>query len=175
MSKNHTDGLLSLMGSFSVHVSLLLTMLLTVKVPLDEFGKFDEQSLSIYNLLCVTHIVLALVTLMNHWITFKVVKSALNALSVILYIFSLIAIYQYLQENKSLETNGFKDKLTLDELSQGEQKEDYVLEFKFWMYVECLLFFGTLASNLVFMMLRQCSKSQLIINSNNGQLVEPKQ
>ena len=103
------------------------------------------------------------------------VKSALNALSVILYIFSLIAIYQYLQENKSHESNGFKEKLTLDELSQGEQKEDYVLEFKFWMYVECLLFLGTLASNLVFMMLRQCSKSQLIINSNNGQLVEPKQ
>ena len=62
----------------------------------------------------------------------------------------------------------------MDELSQGEQKEDYVLEFKFWMYVECLLFLGTLASNLVFMMLRQCSKSQLIINSNNGELVKPK-
>ena len=97
MSKNHTDGLLILMGSLSVHVSLLVTMLLTVKVPLEESGKFDEQSLSIYNLLCVTHIVLALVTLMNHWITFRVVKSALNALSVILYIYSLITIYQYLQ------------------------------------------------------------------------------
>ena len=120
MSKNHTDGLLSLMGSFSVHVSLLVTMLLTVKVPLDELGKFDQRSLSIYNLLCVTHIVLALVTLMSYWITFKVVKLALNALAVILYIYSLIAIYQYLEEKKSQESNGFKDKLTLDELSQGE-------------------------------------------------------
>ena len=102
----------------------------------------------------MTHIVLALVTLMNNWITFRVVKSAFNALSVILYIYSLIVIYQYLQENKSQEKNGFKDKLTLDELSQGEQKEDYILEFKFWMYVECLLFLGTLASNLIFMLLK---------------------
>ena len=102
----------------------------------------------------MTHIVLALVTLMNNWITFRVVKSAFNALSVILYIYSLIVMYQYLQENKSQETNGFKDKLTLDELSQGEQKEDYVLGFKFWMYVECLLFLGTLASNLIFMLLK---------------------
>ena len=102
----------------------------------------------------MTHIVLALVTLMNYWITFRVVKSAFNALSVILYSYSLIVTYQYLQENKSQETNGFKDKLTLDELSQGEQKEDYVLGFKFWMYIECLLFLGTLASNLIFMLLK---------------------
>ena len=175
MTKNHTDGLLSLMGSFSVHVALLVTMLLTVKVPLDEFGKFDQRSLNIYNLLCVTHIVLALVTIMSYWITFKVVKPAFNALSLILYIYSLVAIYQYLEEKKSQESNGLKDKLTLDELSQGEQKKDYVLEFKFWMYVECLLFIGTLTSNLVFILLKQCSKSQLLINSNNRQLVEPKQ
>ena len=126
MSKNHTDGLLNLMGSFSVHVSLLFTMLMTVKVPLDDSGEFDERSLRIKNLLCATHIVLALVTLMNYWITFRVVKSAFNALSVILYIYSLTVIYQYLQEKNSQESNGFKDKLTLDQLSQGEQREDYV-------------------------------------------------
>ena len=73
------------------------------------------------------HIVLALVTLMSYWITFRVVKSASNALSVILYIYSLIVINQYLQEKKSPESNGLKDKLTLDQLSQGEQKDDQVL------------------------------------------------
>ena len=43
-----SDGFLSVLGSFPVHIAMLLTMLGTVKVPRDESNQMREDSLSIY-------------------------------------------------------------------------------------------------------------------------------
>ena len=138
-----SNGFLSVLGSFTIHFALLLTMLSTVNVPRDEFGQMKEDPLRMYTLVCLMHLVVALVLVLNHFsgLSLGISKDMVNTITAIFYVVVLLQFSINFVFAKAKE----KDEIKL----------------KFWLYIELLIFFTNVASSIVFMLYRSCSKNRI--------------
>ena len=166
-----------MLGSFPVHFAMLLTILGTVDVPLDEAGQYKEGWFSIYTQVWIMHLTVSLVLVLNHLngASLGGSKDTLNTLATIFYVIVIIQlgvnyVFENQEEDLSLSESNY-------EVPTGYQTQTSVrltkdeIKLKFWLFIELIIFFANVASNIVFMLYRSCSNAR-IYSSTTGNIEE---
>ena len=86
------NGFLSVLGSFQVHFAMLLAMLGTVDVPIDDSGQYKEGYFNIYTQVWIMHLSISLVLVLNHFNgnSLGSGKDTINTLATIFYVIVVI-------------------------------------------------------------------------------------
>ena len=89
------------------------------------------------------HLLVAVVLVLNHFneLLLGVSKDTINTLAVIFYVVVIV----------QLSVDFVFEKATTDEETA----------LKFWLYIEMLIFFTNLVSNIIFMLYRSCSINRI--------------
>ena len=89
------------------------------------------------------HLLVAVVLVLNHFneLLLGVGKDTINTLAVIFYVVVIV----------QLSVDFVFEKATTDEETA----------LKFWLYIEMLIFFTNLVSNIIFMLYRSCSSNRI--------------
>ena len=161
------NGFLSVLGSFPVHFAMFLAMLGTVDVPIDDSGQYKDGYFKIYSQVWIMHLSVSLVLVLNHFNgkSLGSGKDTINTLATIYYVTVVIQIgvnHVFKNEEEDLSFSeadyevpaGYQSKLTA-KLAKDE------IKLKFWLFIEIIIFFGNLTSNIIFMLYRSCSSSRV--------------
>ena len=112
------------------------------------------------------HLVLALVLVLNHFnnVCLGVSKYTINTLATIFYVVVLVQLsVDFVFENQEKSDLSQDENATIAAI-QTEQDVELTkdeIKLQFWLYIEMLMFFTNIASNVIFMLYRSCSNSRI--------------
>ena len=111
------------------------------------------------------HLALFATIFMNNYNALGVAKQTVNAAVILLYVFFLITIFvEWIPYPNEVEKP--VDKLEEGEVPEPvEEEEEEVtpsdLALAFWLKLEVMMFCANIISNIVFLMLRSCSRNRI--------------
>ena len=154
---------------------MLLTFLSTVSVPRDGDNNYESDSLTIYYLTWIVHTIVFITLLTNIYFseTLGVLKTTLNTCIMLLYVFFIIYIcVDWIFPNKY-------EKEIDTEVEEGAEstvvEEEVIVEpslerkrLVFWLQIEVLVFFANIISNMIYLLLRSCSRKRINIKINGS-------
>ena len=123
------------------------------------------------------HLTVSLVLVLNHLngASLGGSKDTLNTLATIFYVIVIIQlgvnyVFENQEEDLSLSESNY-------EVPTGYQTQTSVrltkdeIKLKFWLFIELIIFFANVASNIVFILYRSCSNAR-IYSSSTGNVEE---
>ena len=159
--KSVLDGFPVVLGSMPVQFGMLMTLLLSIKIPkdLNDSEKSDEDALFVYVLLCVTHAAILVIKYLQQWLalSYFMLYKALMMGSLFLQLFTINFVLG----------NWVFDQTDPDQLETKRgadwQNDKAWQVFTMWLRIEQYVFMGTIASGVSYMLLRSFFKCQIEI------------
>ena len=165
MIEKTTNGFLSVLGPWPVHYAMLMTFITTVSFPRVEEGKH-----LIIHWIWVMHLVLACVVFFNSYNILEVYNHFVNAVSMLLYAFSLILIFTDFipYPNEVTETEEEVEEDTSSSVTPSTNEVVPDANLVFWLKFEVLIFGANLLSNIVFLMFRGCCINRIELSEKSN-------
>ena len=140
------DGFTCLIGPLPLQLCLVLTVMVSISVPLGVDGEPDEDAAKLYSLMLTTHAILCLQLLVSyfgdaHYLPF--LQQCLKIATLIAQIYMIIKISSDWLFNRSRPTGNSQEWGT----------------FTFWLYIEFCFFLSYIVTNAVFLSIRAIKES----------------